>query len=89
MNKELLAGIADRSINIDYLDNVNEIILSEYKKFSLNPKVNIIKYMNKALQEYRLKNKFKLKYDYDNMTEQQICSIFDNAISSLSQLSNS
>ncbi len=89
MNKELLAAIADRAVNIDYLDSVNDIILAEYRKFTLNPAINLIKYKSKALQDYRLKNKYIPKYDYNNMTEQQICSIFDNALNSISQLATS
>ena len=85
-NKELLALVADRAINIDYLDNFNEIILAEYEKFTSDPVISLKSYKNKALQEYRLKNKYKLKYDYANMSEQEICSIFDNALKSLSQL---
>ena len=85
-NKELLALVADRAINIDYLDGFNEIILAEYKKFTSDPAIDLKSYKNKALQEYRLKNKHRLKYDYANMSEQEICSIFDNALNSLARL---
>lgn len=40
-SKELLALVADRAINVDYLDDFNEIILAEYKKFTLDPAIDL------------------------------------------------
>ncbi len=76
-NKKLLALLSSRVISADYLGNFNEIILTEYKKFI--PK-------NFYIKPRSNNKKYKNPLDYDDMTEQEICRIFDNILRNISNL---